>query len=99
MRAHHPNIELDKVLAGRTASKIDGSLLTDQEFQGIVNSVRGHATKVAAACKTDLFCPPYDMQGNKLNVDSKKPSMVTPKVAEDRVAGKVPAKESSEKKA
>ena len=82
VRTHHPGIALDKVLAGRPASKIDGCPLTDQEFQERVNSVRGYATAVSTGCSTDLFYPPYDMQGNKLHVDQKKPSSLTPKVAE-----------------
>ena len=99
VKAHHPNIELDKVLAGRPASKMDGNPFTEQEFQEVVGSVRGYATAVATKCSTDRFYSPYDMQGNKLNHVTKKPSSSTPQVAEDRVAGKAPAKESSEKAA
>jgi len=93
VKAHHPNIDLDKLLAGRPASKMDGSPLTDKDFQAIVVSMRGYATKIAEACEEELSYPPFDMEGKMMSTSSKKPRSSTPQVPEDRDAGEVPAKE------
>ena len=97
VKAHHPNVDLAVVTAGRPASKVDGSPLTDQDFVAINQSVRGLATKVAEACESEGYYPPFDMDGKRITKKAAQPSTSTPQVPEDCAADRAPAEEVAKK--
>ncbi|CAM0908140.1 unnamed protein product [Alopecurus aequalis] len=85
VKAHHPNLSIEVISAGKPEKHEDGRPFTAEDYSIVEKPLRGFATRLCSSVNVDKFFHPYQLDGTRTKATptlgaTNAPSTSTPTV-------------------